>query len=405
MYGRLLSVISPFYGPAKRWSQGRRDTLPLNPKLDVKGCIWIHCASLGEYEQAKPIIQLIQKHQPTQSITLSFYSPSGYDNFKDHSLVDCLTYVPIDLRSQMIPFIDTIQPSLVLIIKNEIWFNMLYIITSKKIPVYLVSSTLGSSSKILALAKFPFFNILKKIDGIFTQSKEDHIFLKSIGFRHTIHTGDTRIDRVVHIAKSKSQDSIVEQFIDDESSVFICGSTHPKDEKWLISILQKSEYKKIIIAPHHTDTPNIQRLQDLIGTDHRLYTSDVLKTDNRWLIVDMIGRLSQLYPYAEKAYVGGGFGSGVHNTLEPAIHGIPVAIGPNCDHFIEVRDLVSLDVITVVRNEQSLSSFVNEKLSNHQKQRIKKNSAQYFEENQGASNLVYQHLLNHNKNLAYSQIT
>lgn len=383
--GRCAIPISP---KVKKWYQYRAAQ---SIATETTPSIWVHCASLGEYLQAKPIIQKIKKNKPKQNIVLTFFSTSGYENFQDHDLIDQCYLLPIDLPQEMEACIQKINPSLVIFVKNEVWFTLLSLLTQLQIPFIYIATTLDRKSRVLRLTKLPFFSSMLSAHAIFVQQLGQKNGLDTYGFSNIIVAGDSRIDHTLDVKNRPFSDRRIEQFIGEAKHVFICGSTHLADEKLVIDCLENSYFDKIIIAPHEVNEGRIQEIIRRIKGRYILHSDhDSDPRSSRWMIIDQIGILSSAYRYATVVYVGGGFGAGIHNTLEPAVYGKPILFGPRFTKFKEAVDFIELSCAYVVEDKVTLQKVLVLLKEENKRQIIKQKLTQYFDNQPNASDIIYE---------------
>lgn len=396
LYVLMIFLASPLNHRAFLWINGRRNQ-KMKP-LDVDGSrrrIWIHCASLGEFEQGRPIIETIRQEIPDAVIILTFFSPSGYEIRKNYSQADIVLYLPADLPHNSRQFLDLYKPDLAIFIKYEFWFNYLKILYSRHIPVIFVSAIFRPSQHFFKWYGSWFRKFLKKADRIFVQDKASLLLLESIGLNHAVLAGDTRFDRVLENSRHAKEFPVIEKF-KGNSQIVIGGSTWPPDEDLMINLMKNAgDQVKFIIAPHEVDRSRIQSLISKISGQIVLF-SEIDKQECqecRVLIIDSIGILSHLYQYADVALIGGGFGKGIHNILEAATFGVPVLFGPNYQKFKEARDLIGLKGAFPLNDHKEFVSIANGLLSDPQlKQQTGKICAAYVLQNTGATNIVIQYV-------------
>ncbi|MGA3014102.1 MAG: glycosyltransferase N-terminal domain-containing protein [Bacteroidales bacterium] len=351
---------------AKRWVSGRKDILKKIEKAlaedgDKKKTAWFHCASLGEFEQGRPLIEEFRETFPDYLIFLTFFSPSGYEIRKNYTGADHVFYLPEDFRGKAGKFIKILAPDVVFFIKYEYWYNYLYILKKKGIPTYIVSAIFRPSQPFFRIYGSWFRRQLKNLSWFFVQDEDSEKLLRKIGIDKVSISGDTRFDRVSAIVKQNKTIKGLDDFSKD-SHIILAGSTWPEDEKILIPFIleYKSEFK-FILAPHEVDQERIDGLLAQLGSDYLLYSkSDETNIrESRILIIDSIGILAYLYRYAFVAFVGGGFGVGIHNILEPAAFGIPIIFGPNYERFREARELIIEGGATSINNEDEFREAIN----------------------------------------------
>jgi len=344
IYTGLVHVFSLFNHKASLWINGRKNwSEKLKEKIDPDDkTIWIHCASLGEFEQGRPVIEKIKEKAPGYKILLTFFSPSGYEIRKSWPIADYICYMPVDTPGNAERFIEIARPSMVLFIKYEFWNNYLSALYKRKIPLYLVSGIFRPEQHFFKWYGRFFRNILKKFTHIFVQDLKSVDLLGGIGITNVSCTGDTRFDRVSQIAGAAKVIPQIVQFRGNEK-LFLAGSSWKQDEEIIVQYINRFPGKlKWVFAPHEIDESNLARLESILRTKHvRFSEFTENNSDARVMIIDNIGMLSSAYSYAYIAAVGGGFGKGIHNILEPACWGIPVMFGPNHKKFREAIDLIN----------------------------------------------------------------
>ncbi|MFN8280477.1 MAG: glycosyltransferase N-terminal domain-containing protein [Saprospiraceae bacterium] len=380
---------------AKLWVEGRKNFFENLESLYVQkihnrqSCLWIHVASLGEFEQGRPLIEKIRSEYPGLPICLSFFSPSGYEIRKNYEGADLVCYFPSDLKDEISRFIDLIRPLAVIFVKYDFWFNTLRELTYRHIPYYFISVHLPEKVYLRKSFMSPLLNELKNAEGIFVQQEEDLHFFLSRNFARVWRAGDTRIDRVLQLTEHAIEQEAVEQFIHGHPCLIAGSAWLP--ELHLISqiaeVLIASGWK-IIIATHHTDEEILRQTEELFRGQCCRYGDSVHPGDI--MIIDRIGLLNTLYRYAHLALVGGGFGKGIHNTLEPAAFGIPLCFGPNYEKFIEANDFVRLGIARVVKTSDDLLSVAQSCLDVDFVAAHKKKIGQWMHDHQGATQFIFE---------------
>jgi 3-deoxy-D-manno-octulosonic-acid transferase len=359
---RVASLVNK---KAKRWVSGRKDILrkveeALEKDRNKKKTAWFHCASLGEFEQGRPLIEGFRESFPDHLIFLTFFSPSGYEIRKNYTGADHVFYLPEDFRRKAGKFIQILDPDVVFFIKYEYWYNYLSILKKKGIPTYIVSAIFRPSQPFFRIYGSWFRNQLKNLSWFFVQDEDSEKLLRKIGINNVSVSGDTRFDRVTAIISQNKMIKGLDAFNKD-SHIILAGSSWPEDEKILIPFIleHKSEFK-FIIAPHEVEQERINGLLAQFGSDCLLYSkSDETNIrESRILIIDSIGILAYLYRYSFVAFVGGGFGVGIHNILEPAAFGIPIIFGPNYEKFREARELIIEGGATSINNEREFREAI-----------------------------------------------
>jgi len=342
---------------------GRKDIFAqmeeaLKGEHEKKKIAWFHCASLGEFEQGRPVIEAFRKQMPDHRIFLTFFSPSGYEIRKNYSGADYIFYLPPDLPGRAVKFVRILSPDIVFFIKYEYWYNYLSILKRRGIPTYMVSAIFRSSQPFFQWYGFWFRKQLNNLTWFFVQDEDSAKLLNAIGIGQVSVSGDTRFDRVSVIAQQNGSVEFIEGFCKN-SMIFLCGSTWPDDEKILLPFIRENKARlKFIIAPHEVNKERIEGLMSLLGSDGLRYSDmkERVNPEASILVIDSIGLLASLYRYAFLAFVGGGFGVGIHNILEPAAFGVPVIFGPNYGRFREARELINKGGAVSINGIENLRS-------------------------------------------------
>lgn len=361
LYSGLLSVVALWNKKAKQWVAGRKNifermSAAIAPSDRV---VWIHVASLGEFEQGRPIIEEIRRQHPEYKILITFFSPSGYEIRKNYDGADYIFYLPADTLSNVKRFLDIAHPEIAVFVKYEFWLNYLTQLKKRGVRSYLVSAIFRRDSVFFRNYGSMWREALDAFDQMFVQNDESRELLHSIGFDNVIVAGDTRFDRVAAIAKAAKPVEIVAKF-KGESQLFVAGSTWGPDEDILMPLVNENPQIKFVIAPHEMDEARIGKILTTTKCGAVRYTECNEQTDfskAQVLVLDTIGILSSVYGYASWSYIGGGFGVGIHNTLEAATFGLPIAFGPNYEKFKEARDMVALGAATSVKSVNELRDW------------------------------------------------
>jgi len=340
IYGLLLRLVSLFNAKAKLFVIGRENIFDkIQQKININDRpIWFHFASLGEFEQGRPVLEKLKADFPLQRIVVTFFSPSGYEVRKNYALADVF-YLPLDTASNAKKFINSVNPKFAVFTKYEFWYHYFNELHKKQIPLYLISGIFRSDQVFFKWYGSFYRGILKFVTHFFVQNEESVSLLKGIGINNVSLSGDTRFDRVYENAQHPKKLELIEQFCGADN-VFIAGSTWLPDEKLLVSLIERYPDWKFIIAPHEIGISHIEEIEKLFPTAAKY--SQLKANTSQVLIIDNIGMLSSLYQYASVAYIGGGFGAGIHNTLEAAAFGLPVIFGPKYDKFQEAKDLIAI---------------------------------------------------------------
>lgn len=354
-YRLILHLLSPFVAKAKLMIIGRKNVFEkLEEALqgNTSPLVWFHAASLGEFEQARPVIEAYRKKHPQHKVLLTFFSPSGYEIKKDYAHADYVFYLPFDSQKNAQKFLTITKPKLAFFVKYEFWHYYINACKKQNVPVISFSTILRPNQHFFKWYGKFYRNILHNVSAFFVQNQETHDLLKSIDIESII-AGDTRCDRVLQIATEAEEFPLLQSFVGKEK-VVIVGSAWPEDMEILIPFINKYSEYKYIIAPHEIDVNSINAERKTIRAKSALYSELTNNSDAKIVYIDCIGLLSKLYKYADVAYIGGAFGSGLHNVLEPATFGKPVLFGRKFQKFQEAKDLVKLDGAFSVENQQEL---------------------------------------------------
>lgn len=360
--------------------------------------VWVHCASLGEFEQGRPIIEAIRKQHSGYQIVLTFFSPSGYEIRKNYDLADYICYLPADTKKNAEQLIELVRPEIVFFVKYEFWFHYITELKKRNIPLYLVSAIFRENQ--LFFKNSPWGKWYRKMlfgfEQFFVQDDQSVKLLNAIGIKHVTKAGDTRFDRVAEIARNGKSIPLVEKFKGNRLLV-VAGSTWKPDEELLVQYIHSNPGTKFIIAPHETKKANIERLISLLKTPVICYTEATEESvmNKQIMIVDTIGILSSIYKYADLSYIGGGFGVGIHNTLEAAIFGMPIVFGPNYLKFKEATTMVNLGIAFPVNDFTSLNAILDQLLSNNeQRNSIAGQCTHFTNQNLGATQIILTKVFN-----------
>lgn len=396
-------MVSPFNPKAKLWLAGRKnweENLKLKVEsLNLQNVIWIHCASLGEFEQGRPVIENIKKENPQQKIVLTFFSPSGFEIQKNYLYADLVIYLPSDTPYNTKKFLSILKPKIAVFVKYEFWLNYLFELKKNKIPTFLISTVIKKHQPFFKWYGGVFRKALNTYEVIYTQDVYSIELLKELNINTGVLAGDTRFDRVLQISNSLKKIDEIEEFAKD-SFVIVAGSSWEKDEEYLIEsyILLKEKHPnlKLIIAPHEIDEKNVDRLKNLLQKSQlsfHLFSDGLTNYTHPILIVNAIGFLSSIYQYGKVAFIGGGFANGIHNILEPTVYGLPVIFGPNYKKFNEAYEVIDLKVGFVISNSTELTKqlelFMDDEAALLATSRLAKN---YVLNNSGATKKIVEEL-------------
>ncbi len=370
IYYLLIVCVSPFNIKAKAWIVGRKKIFKKleDAIINNSNIIWFHCASLGEFEQGRPVIEAYRKINPKHKILLTFFSPSGYEIRKNYSGADWVFYLPLDSKNNVKRFLNIVKPQKAVFVKYEFWYNYLNQLHKNKIPVYLISAIFRKQQIFFKWYGGWYCNILKCFKHIFVQNEESLSLLKSINVYNVTIAGDTRFDRVFEIVTNCKIITEAAEF-SDGNKVVVIGSAWQQDEEVLVPFINKSPQNiKFIIAPHEIKETGLIRLENniLIPTVRFSQAKQNNLKSARVLIIDNVGMLSSIYKYGNIAYIGGGFGKGIHNILEAAVFGLPIVFGPNYKKFSEAVDLISEKGAFEINDLKSTEEIFNKLLNNEE---------------------------------------
>ena len=392
----LLPIITLFNKKIKLFVDGRKETFSKIKALKCENVIWFHAASLGEFEQARPIIEELKKTYDEYKILVTFFSPSGYEVRKDYKLADVICYLPLDSKSNAKKFLDIVNPKFAIFIKYEFWPNLLNELKLKEIPTILVSGILRE--KQLFFKSYGGFmrKSLKAFHHFFVQDETSKKLLSAINFENVSIAGDTRFDRVSKILEQDNSLDFIDEFKNNQYTI-VAGSTWQEDEELLVNYINNnaSEDEKFIIAPHNIKQEAILELQKSIHIKTVLFSEKFDKNLKEYqvFIIDTIGLLTKIYAAADLGYVGGGLKTGLHNILEPATFGIPVVIGNKYEKFKEAVDLVKIGgCISIQNQEEFTANFISLKKDENFRKLTGVINKRYIKDHLGATKLVMNYL-------------
>lgn len=405
LYALLVRLVAALgHRKARAMVRGQRDTWRiLREKIDPTArYVWFHAASLGEFEQGLPLIERLRREQPSRKILLTFFSPSGYEVRKDYKGADVVCYLPFDSPTAARRFIKWARPEMAFFIKYEFWRNYIDVLSKKSIPIYSVSSIFRPGQIFFRWYGRKYARCLRRITHFFVQNERSVELLRTIGVQDNVTiVGDTRFDRVIDIRNNARPLPLVEQFTrakEDSNAapfVLVAGSSWQPDEDILLDYVNRHPDLRLVIAPHVVNDAHIQEIEQKLTTPALRYSQATLENvdDYRVLIIDGYGLLSSIYRYATVAYVGGGFGVGIHNVPEAAVYGIPVIIGPNHQRFAEAVALIANGGCKSIKNAEDFSVIMDDFLENpaHIAQ-AGSAAGDYIHQNAGATPLIYQHV-------------
>ena len=395
IYSFLLRLAAPFNKKAKLMTEGHSETfMILQERIDPKDkYVWFHVASLGEYEQAQPMMEIIKKENPSYKILLSFFSPSGYEVQKNNKIADIVCYLPLDKKKKVDLFLNLVNPKIAIFIKYEFWYHYIHQLYLRKIPVYLVSAVFRPNQLFFKPWGNVYREILKYYTQIFVQDEDSKRLIQEHGWDNVSVMGDTRMDRVIKIKEDALILPVVEKFTKrkDNQTVLVAGSSWAEDEDIIFGYFNKHAYLKLIIAPHLIDEAHLEQIESKLKRSFVRYSQATEENilDYDCLIVDNFGLLSSIYRYGEIAYVGGGFGAGIHNLPEAAVHGLPVIFGPHYHKFIEARELLDNGGGFSINNEVDFNRIIKNFVTYPEDLEMAgEKASEYIYENAGASQKI-----------------
>lgn len=371
----------------------------LRQQLDPQGgYIWIHASSLGEFEQGRPLIEMIRRDRPDARILLSFFSPSGYEVRKNYNQVDAVCYLPFDLPGNVKKFLNLVKPQMAIFVKYEFWGNYLNELRRRDVPTFSISAIFRPDQVFFKPWGSKMRNILKCFTRLYVQNEESRQLLQSVGIDQVEVAGDTRFDRVAHVREQTKQFPTIENFVADARLTVVMGSSWEPDEDLMIPYFNSHQGIKLIIAPHEFDRERLLAIMSRIKRPAGLFSQSLPATSAQLdcIIIDSFGLLSSLYRYGQIAMIGGGFGAGIHNLNEAAVYGMPVIFGPNYHKFSEAKDLIACGGGFTVSNADEFSAVMDRLVSDsNELHRCGTIAEHYIQSHLGATQLIYDQIKKH----------
>lgn len=367
----------------------------------LKGAVWIHAASVGEFEQARPLIERVRAEQPNRKIVLTFFSPSGYEARKNYPLADMVCYLPFATRRNAKRFLEALEPEMAIFVKYEFWPTYLQALHRRNIPTYSISAIFRPNQLFFRPWGKLHLRMLRCFTHIYVQDERSLRLLAEHGIAHASVAGDTRFDRVAQVQRDNVQSTKdltpIEIFTEGCTRVMVAGSTWPKDEELLAQYMNTDRIsRKLILVPHEIDEEHLHFIFNLFQGRFVRYSTlcgqptacnrQILQHADV-LVIDTIGLLSSIYRFGQVAYVGGGFGVGIHNTIEAAVYGVPVIFGPNYRHFREAQGLIDAEAARSIKNYRELEEALDTALAQHTE--IGAKAAAYVQSELGATEKIY----------------
>ncbi len=395
LYAGIVKAAAPYNEKARQWSCGRKGIFErLEKSVGGKGPIaWFHCASLGEFEQGRPLIERFRERYPQYKILVTFFSPSGYEVRKDYAGADFVFYLPVDTRKNARRFLSVVRPAVAVFVKYEFWLNYLRELRRNGVKTYVVSAIFRPSQLFFRPYGGMYRDVLRLFSRIFVQDDASLRLLEGVGIRNVSVCGDTRFDRVAKIAANARRIGCVERFSQGHR-VFIAGSSWEKDDEITLRLIDAHRDFRFLIAPHEITEEKIAGLCRAVEKSGRKavrYTRierDEEAADADVMIVDTVGILSSVYQYGFCAYIGGGFGVGIHNTLEAATFGLPLVFGPNYERFNEAVQLVASGAAVPIRDFAEADAWLRSLADPAVRAKASEECLRYVRENTGASDKI-----------------
>ncbi len=398
-YGLAVRLAASFKPKARLWVHGRKQWRQRLREATQgrKNWIWIHCSSLGEFEQGRPLIEAIKTRNPQQALLLTFFSPSGYEIRKHYALADAVCYLPLDTPANARDFLDILQPQQAFFIKYDLWLNMLAQLSARQIPHFLISALLREDSRFLkSLLRKSYQKAFQNFTWIFAQDEATRVLLRDrVGTDLVSVTGDTRFDRAAQLPEQFEEVPGISAFV-GAHSVVVVGSSYPKDEEVFLPAVEALRHKGLrwLVAPHNIDHERIAaQVAAGQGRMARYSCLEEMGPETELLWIDNVGMLSRLYHYSKVVYIGGGFGRTVHNTQEPAVYGNPIFFGPSYQDFREAVDMVAMGTAFSVNNSEEFLSGLSALLEdNAHLERLRQQNRDYMQSQAGATQAILQKL-------------
>ena len=405
LYVLLLHIAALFNEKAKLLVKGQAETLRRLRDMGetLHGCIWFHAASVGEFEQARPIIERLRREQPGRKILVTFFSPSGYEMRKDYAQADMVCYLPLATRRNAKRFLEFVQPAMAVFVKYEFWPAYLKELRKREIPTYIIAALFRPNQPFFRWYGGLYRRLLRCFTTLFVQDERSRALLEKYGITNAVVAGDTRFDRVAQILRDKREIPQIMRFTEPEMTslqlnpeppkVIVAGSTWPEDERLLARYIQERPGVKLVLTPHEIDDAHLHFIFNLFQGRFVRFTEATLMNvnTNNVLLIDRMGMLSLLYRFGQVAYVGGGFGAGIHNTIEAAVYGVPVVFGPRYHKFREAEELIEAGGGFSVHDYESFAAAMDEAFAHHDE--YGRRAGDYVQSQLGATDKIYRSLL------------
>ena len=394
-------MISAFGHKIRTLLRGQRQTLDAEHKAlleSLHGAVWIHCASVGEFEQARPLIERLKVKDERLKVVVTFFSPSGYEARKNYDKADAVLYLPLATRRHAKQFLEALQPKIVLFVKYEFWPAYLKELNKRGIPTYSISAIFRPTQRFFHWYGASSLRLLQLFTHIYVQDEASRQLLAEHGVHNASVAGDTRFDRVAEVKSERVKELTNERllpvahFVEGCERVIVAGSTWPKDEELFVRYIDEHPDTKLILVPHEIDEAHLHFIFNLFKGRFVRYSSTTPSSmiHARVLLIDTMGLLSSIYRFGHVAYIGGGFGVGIHNTIEAAVYGVPVLFGPNYEHFREAKGLIDAGAARSIKDYSELEAALETAFEQHET--IGAKAAEYVESELGATEKIYKEI-------------
>lgn len=381
LYKTAIQVAALRNEKARQWLKGRKDQ-PI-PQFGDAPVIWFHAASLGEFEQGRPVMEAFKNLHPEAKLVVTFFSPSGYQQRKDYAGADAVCYLPLDTKQNAEKWVTTLRPIVAVFIKYEVWPNLIEACKKNRCNTLLMAARFHKRQPYFQWWGNHLKGALQSLDHIIVQEREPSTsLLQSIGVKHFSYAPDTRVDRVVAVRDEEWHHPLLDQL--PKQKVIVAGSIWKKDLEHLLPAIKRFEDYTWILAPHDISTQNLLQLQEMIPMQGHMLSADK-EWQHRIIWVDTMGMLARLYRYGTAAYVGGGFGAGIHNILEPTVYGLPVAFGPNHETFHEATTLLQKGAATLIQQSDDVTTWIHTLADQQKYQNAVESAKDYIKENKGGT--------------------
>ena len=381
--------------------RGQRQTLDAEHKAlleSLHGAVWIHCASVGEFEQARPLIERLKVKGERLKVVVTFFSPSGYEARKNYDKADAVLYLPLATRRHAKQFLEALQPKMALFVKYEFWPAYLKELNKRGIPTYSISAIFRPTQRFFHWYGASSLRLLQLFTHIYVQDEASRRLLAEHGVHNASVAGDTRFDRVAEVKSERVKELTNERllpvahFVEGCERVIVAGSTWPKDEELFVRYIDEHPDTKLILVPHEIDEAHLHFIFNLFKGRFVRYSSTTPSSmiHARVLLIDTMGLLSSIYRFGHVAYIGGGFGVGIHNTIEAAVYGVPVLFGPNYEHFREAKGLIDASAARSIKDYSELEAALETAFEQHET--IGAKAAEYVENELGATEKIYKEI-------------